>query len=65
MTDLLIVTSETDIHADVVIKELQESNLRAIRLNSESFIQTSQYFYDWQSSGNPSKSFLSFEYSLR
>ncbi len=30
MTDLLIVTSETDIHADVVINELQKSNIRAI-----------------------------------
>lgn len=65
MIDLLIVTSETEIHADVVINELQQSNVRAIRLNSENFIQTSQYFYEWQASGNPSKSFLSFEYSLR
>jgi len=32
MTDILIVTSETDIHADVVINELQQSNIRAIRL---------------------------------
>ncbi len=65
MTDLLIVTSETDIHADVVIEELQKSNIRAIRLNSESFIQKSQYFYEWQASGHPIKSFLSFEDSLR
>jgi len=65
MTDLLIVTSETDIHADVVIKELQKSNIRAIRLNSESFIQKSQYFYEWQASGHPIQSFLSFEDSLK
>lgn len=65
MTEFLIVTSETDIHADVVINELQQSNVRAIRLKSESFIQTSQDFYEWQASGNPSKSFLSFEYSLK
>jgi len=61
MTDLLIVTSETDIHADVVINELQQSKVRAIRFNSETFIQKSQYFYEWQASGNPSKSFWSFE----
>ncbi|MCC3436117.1 MvdC/MvdD family ATP grasp protein [Microcoleus sp. PH2017_05_CCC_O_A] len=65
MTDLLIVTSETDIHADVVINELQNSNIRAIRLNSESFIKTSKYAYSWQASGNPSQSFLSFEDSLK
>jgi len=55
MTDLLIVTSETDIHADIVINELQKSNIRAIRLNSESFIQKSKYSYEWQASGNPSR----------
>ncbi|MEG4918796.1 MvdC/MvdD family ATP grasp protein [Microcoleus sp. B7-D4] len=65
MTDLLIVTSETDIHADVVINQLQKSNIRAIRLNSESFIQKSKYAYSWQASGNPTQSFLSFEDSLR
>ncbi|MEG4347458.1 hypothetical protein QUB70_29890 [Microcoleus sp. A003_D6] len=58
MTDLLIVTSETDIHADVVIKELEKSNILAIRLNSENFIQTSKYVYSWQASGNPSQSFF-------
>ncbi|WP_341739312.1 MvdC/MvdD family ATP grasp protein [Microcoleus sp. CAWBG640] len=65
MTDLLIVTCETDIHADVVINELQKSNIRAIRLNSESFIKKSKYAYSWQASGNPSQSFLSFEDSLK
>ena len=39
MTDVLIVTSETDNHVNVVIKELQQSDVQAIRLNSESFIQ--------------------------
>jgi Tfp pilus assembly protein FimT len=65
MTDVLIVTSETDNHVNVVIKELQQSDVQAIRLNSESFIQKSQYFYEWQASGNPSQSFLSFEDSLK
>lgn len=65
MANFLIVTSEADIHADIVIKELQKSNIRPIRLNSESFIQKSQYFYEWQASGNPRQSFLSFESSLR
>jgi glutathione synthase/RimK-type ligase-like ATP-grasp enzyme len=65
MTDLLIVTSETDNHVNVVIKELQQSNIRSIRLNSESFILTSKYFYEWQASGSPRQSFLFFEDSLR
>jgi hypothetical protein len=65
MTDVLIVTSETDNHVNVVIKELQQSDVQAIRLKSESFIQKSQYFYEWQASTNPSQSFLSFEDSLK
>ena len=58
MTDVLIVTSETDNHVNVVIKELQQSDVRAIRLNSESFIQKSQYFYEWQASANPNTVYL-------
>ena len=65
MTDLLIVTSETDNHVNVVINELHKSDVQAIRLNSESFFQQSQYFYEWQASGNPLQSFLSFEDSLK
>ncbi|MEG4501513.1 hypothetical protein QUB05_25445 [Microcoleus sp. F10-C6] len=65
MTDLLIVTSETDNHVNVLINELHKSDVQAIRLNSESFIQQSQYFYEGQASGNPSQSFLFFEDSLK
>ncbi|NEQ69806.1 MAG: hypothetical protein F6K21_30805 [Symploca sp. SIO2D2] len=65
MTNILIVTSESDIHADVVIKELQQSTVKPIRLNSESFIQKSQYCYEWEASGNLSQSWLSFADSLR
>jgi glutathione synthase/RimK-type ligase-like ATP-grasp enzyme len=65
MIDLLIVTSETDIHADVIINELQKSKIRAIRLNSENFIRKAKYVYSWPASGNPSQSFLCYEDSLR
>jgi len=65
MTDLLIITSELDIHADVVIKELQKTRIEPIRLNSESFIQAGEYFYEWQSSSAQSNSSLSFKDSSR
>jgi glutathione synthase/RimK-type ligase-like ATP-grasp enzyme len=65
MANLLIVTSESDVHADVVIKELQTTKINPIRLNSESFIKTSQYFYEWESSATQTKRFLSFEDSLK
>lgn len=65
MTDFLIVTSEADTHADVIIQELQKTQINPIRLNSESFIKTSQYFYEWQSSSTQSKSFLLFKDSLK
>lgn len=65
MTNLLIVTSESDIHADVVINELQKTQINPIRLNSDSFIRNSTYFYEWQSSAVNFKRFLSFEDSLK
>lgn len=65
MTNLLIVTSESDIHADIVIKELQKTQINPIRLNSDSFIRNSTYFYEWQCSAVNFKRFLSFEDSLK
>ncbi len=66
MISVLIVTSESDIHADVVINELNNSTkVSPIRLNSESFIRTSQYFYEWKSSGIQSRSFLLLEESFK
>jgi hypothetical protein len=65
MINLLIVTSESDIHADVVIKELQKTHITPIRLNSEGFIKNSTYFYEWQSSAVDFKRFLSFEDSFK
>lgn len=68
MTNLLIVTSESDLHADIVIQYLQKTRINPIRLNSESFIKASQYFYEWQSSSSSfteSKKLLLFKDSLK
>lgn len=65
MTQLLIVTSESDIHADAVIKALDDSFVEPIRLNTESFIQQAQYHYSWNNSGDLGHQFLSFQDSSR
>ena len=66
MTNLLIVTSASDIHADVVIRELQKkSKINPIRLNTETFIKNSQYFYEWKSSGELNKQLLGVRNSLK
>jgi hypothetical protein len=68
ITNLLIVTSESDTHADAVINELkkvqQKILINPVRLNSENFIKNTNYFYEWQSSGRRINSFLSFKDSL-
>ncbi|RFP63041.1 MAG: hypothetical protein BJG00_001705 [Limnothrix sp. CACIAM 69d] len=65
MTDILIVTSNEDIHADAVIQALASSKLNPIRLNSESFIQQSQYAYSWDQTGQLSQEHLTLLDSLR
>jgi hypothetical protein len=65
MPELLIVTSESDIHADAVISSLPKSKIEAIRLNSESFIHQSEYSFSWNSDGNIDKQTLQFRDSLR
>ena len=65
MTNLLIVTSESDTHADVVIKDLQETQINPIRLNSDSFIKTGKYVYEWEASGTNYNTFLRLEESLK
>jgi len=51
MTQLLIVTSQDDIHADMVIKELEDSKIKPIRLNSDTLIQESAYSFSWNQQG--------------
>lgn len=65
MTQLLIITSETDTHADAVIKTIQESNIDAVRLNSESFIRESQYHFAWDDDGKITDTSLFFNNSLK
>ncbi len=65
MPQLLIVTSESDIHADAVIKELQGNVIEPIRLNSESFIPKSQYHFAWGADGKLTDRALHFYDSLR
>jgi glutathione synthase/RimK-type ligase-like ATP-grasp enzyme len=47
MPQLLIITSENDVHADVLVKSLKDTPVEPIRLNSESFISQSQYHFVW------------------
>jgi len=65
MTNLLIVTSKNDAHADAVIRELNQTTVNPIRLNSDDFIQNSQYSYSWDSTGEICNQFLAFHDSLR
>lgn len=62
---LLIVTSESDIHADAVIQALNNSFVEPIRLNSESFIREASYSYSWYSTGVADEKLLFFNDSLR
>jgi hypothetical protein len=64
---LLIVTSESDVHADFLIKELSttKSIIEPVRLNTESFIQKSQYYWAWDALGNVYNQSLFFQDSLR
>ena len=67
MPQLLIVTSESDVHADFLIKELSttKSIIEPVRLNTESFIQKSQYYWAWDALGNVYNQSLFFQDSLR
>ena len=53
MTQLLIVTAQDDIHTDMVIKELSNSKIEPIRLNSDNLIQKSAYSFSWNQQGQP------------
>lgn len=59
------MTSENDTHADVVIQKLEKMQINPIRLNSESFIKTGEYFYEWNQNSNQSKNYLFLGDSLR
>jgi hypothetical protein len=65
MSELLIVTAKTDVHADAVIEKLKESDLKPIRLNVEDFIQKSSYCFTWDNSGNFCHQSLLLKDSLR
>ncbi len=65
MSQLLIITSENDIHTDVIVKELYQSNIEPIRLNSESFIPQSEYHIAWGADGNITERRLHFNDSLK
>ena len=65
MTQLLIVSSKSDVHADAVIHELNGSTIEPVRLNTESFIKESQYHFTWDFSGKLCNQSLIFHDSLR
>ena len=65
MSQLLVITSENDIHTDALIKEIHKSDIEAIRLNSESFISQSQYHFTWDVDGKITDRALQFKDSLR
>jgi len=65
MAQLLIVTSQDDIHTDVVIKELENSTIEPIRLNSDTLIQESSYTFSWEQQGQPTTQNLTFKDSNR
>lgn len=61
----LVVTSESDIHADAVINDIYHHGINAIRLNIDTFIQKSSYAYEWSSSGQLTEDFLFFNDSQK
>ena len=65
MTQLLIVTAQDDIHTDMVIKELSNSKIEPIRLNSDNLIQKSAYSFSWNQKGQPISQSLTFNDSNR
>ncbi len=65
MTQLLIVTSQEDIHADMVIKELDNSEIEPVRLNTDTLIQESIYSFSWDQHGQSISQSLTFNDSKR
>lgn len=65
MSQLLIVSSKSDVHADAVIRELAESIVEPIRLNTEDFTQYSCYQFIWDESGNCYDQAITFQDSLK
>jgi hypothetical protein len=62
---VLIITSEFDLHADAVIQALSNSFVNPIRLNSESFIREAIYSFSWNDTGIADKQSLFFNDSHR
>jgi hypothetical protein len=56
----LIIISESDIHVDAVINNISRHGIEAIRLNIDTFIQNSNYAYEWSISGQLIENFLLF-----
>ena len=65
MIQLLIVTSQNDIHSDMVIKELRNSRIEPIRLNSDTIIQESSYSFSWDQQGQVTSQSLTLKDSKR
>jgi hypothetical protein len=69
MTQLLIVTSQSDIHVDALINYLDNTldnrKIEPIRLNTENFIQQAHYQFTWDKSGNACDQKLAFQDSSR
>jgi len=65
MIQLLIVTSQNDIHSDMVIKELRNSRIEPIRLNSDAIIQESSYSFSWDQQGQVTSQSLALKDSKR
>ena len=61
----LIITSESDIHADAVIDNIYHYGINAIRLNIDTFIQKSSYAYEWNFSVKLIEDFLFFNDSKK
>lgn len=61
----LIITEESDLHADAVIKKINASNINVIRLNIDTFIENSNYAYEWNDLGQLVENFLFFKDSKK
>ncbi|NEO87407.1 MAG: hypothetical protein F6J87_24580 [Spirulina sp. SIO3F2] len=60
MFQVAIITSQCDLHADVVIQELESSNVKPVRINTENFITNCRYSHSWSMNGNTENSEYNF-----
>lgn len=65
MSQLLIVTSQSDLHVDAVIRELAGSAVESVRLNTEDFTRQAHYYFAWDELGNCFNQAMMFQDSLR